>query len=464
MRVVRKAGAAAIAAVALGSIVAGPALAAPSTEVKSPESFLGSASGGALILSIGPNKISAGVSSAFADSALKAVAESSGLLGLPVVGGENAGKVEVIGSGANSTGEKCVTPAALQNLAGIVSLGAGCSSSLAEVTAAGPHALATGTVAKLGVDGASAVRTVDSVLASLPVGITVTDTLDTVLGTASPILQQVNDALPVDLALNDTVNELVTALLNVKTLDVKLGASKSEVTVDGDTVTSVATSEAGQIDILPLGAPSVLPSGIVELKPVVSIIIGSAKATAVYNRSTGVSTPSFDPAIVTVKINTPTTDALSDLLGVVDTRSIVVAPDLSVIPAIAGLAAPCADAPNEMCVLPGTPLETRIALASGRTFTNADGSVGAVADAVKIHALKNIGTLVSALEGGIKLELAHAEAGVGGKPAELVTLTVPDLPRELPRTGGTPWIPIAAVAALTAAIAGRKVLRRSHTS
>jgi hypothetical protein len=111
-------------------------------------------------------------------------------------------------------------------------------------------------------------------------------------------------------------------------------------------------------------------------------------------------------------------------------------------------------------VLPGTPLETRIAIASGRTVTNADGTVGAVADAVKIHALKNIGTLVPALAGGIKLELAHAEANVGGAPAQVLAL--PDLPRELPRTGSTPWIAVAGIGALGMAVITRRVLVRSH--
>jgi hypothetical protein len=184
---------------------------------------------------------------------------------------------------------------------------------------------------------------------------------------------------------------------------------------------------------------------------------------SVYDRVAGTSKPSFDPAIVTIRVNTPTTDALSGKVLNIDLREIKITPDLSVLPTTvaAAVVTKCADAPNEFCVLAGTPLETRIAVASGRTITNADGSVGAVADAVKVHALKNIGATVAQLNGGLLLELAHAEAGVGGRPAELVTVAVPDLPRELPRTGGTPWMPMIGVVGLALAVLTRRVVR-SH--
>jgi hypothetical protein len=438
MGTIRRVGSAAVACLLLSAFVSGPASAQPL------ETFLGNAAGRALGLSIANQSLSLGTSSAAVDSTLKAVAESAGALNVPLLSGSNAGKVEVVGNNTSqSTGEKCATPK-LPLVGDILNVGVGCSSSLAEVKDNNPHALATGTVARIDLNAQT--------LAGTPIK-SLQNVISPVLGggPVDQVLQTVNNTVGTDLKVDDTVDELLNALGSVKTLEIELGASKSDVSAVGNKVTSLATSEAGAIRLLPLG--------VAGLKPVAEIIIGSSSAQAIYDRGTGTSTPSFDPAIVTVRLNTPTTDALSGKIVGVDLREIKIAPDLA-LPAVGALAAPCADASNEYCVLPGTPLETRIAIASGRTVTNADGTVGAVADAVKIHALKNIGTLVPALAGGIKLELAHAEANVGGAPAQVLAL--PDLPRELPRTGSTPWIAVAGIGALGMAVITRRVLVRSH--
>jgi hypothetical protein len=64
------------------------------------------------------------------------------------------------------------------------------------------------------------------------------------------------------------------------------------------------------------------------------------------------------------------------------------------------------------------------------------------------------------LPGGILLELAHAEAGVGGAPAQLITIAAPEVPRELPRTGGPAVLPMVAVAGLGLALAARRTIAR----
>ncbi|MBW3614276.1 MAG: LPXTG cell wall anchor domain-containing protein [Actinobacteria bacterium] len=41
-------------------------------------------------------------------------------------------------------------------------------------------------------------------------------------------------------------------------------------------------------------------------------------------------------------------------------------------------------------------------------------------------------------------------------------MALPEIPRSLPRTGGTPWLPIVGVAGLAAAFLGRRAIVRSH--
>ncbi len=110
-------------------------------------------------------------------------------------------------------------------------------------------------------------------------------------------------------------------------------------------------------------------------------------------------------------------------------------------------------APGEtVTILQGTPLESTITVADGSTTKNPDGSVSSVADGVKLELLKGV-------NGGIVLELAHAEAGAAGSPAVLGSII--DVP-ELPRTGGTPWIPVAGIGAVGLAVLARRVVLSLH--
>lgn len=462
MRTIRRVGGWALAGLVLTGVVGGPAASAE-TQTKSPETFVGSAAGKALHIKIGAQEGTAGLASANLDSSLKAVADSAGTLGIPVVGGDSTTKAAVSGDGTrDQKAEACATPAFPAPLSTVLSVGAACSTSLAEVQGGLPHALGNGKVFKLDVSA----DTVLDQLSALPIS-----QIESVVNQVFGGIDAVNNALNQgsggnvpDLQLNDTVGDLLTALQSTKTLSAALGDSTAEVTTDGTKVISTSTSRGGVIQLLPLGASVVLPDGTVQLKPVVEIEVGSSKAQAVYDRATGKSTPSFDPAIVTIRVNTPTTDVISGItqeIAGVNLQEFKLVPGQPAPPGLpVAVVTKCADAENEYCVLPNTPLETRIAIASGRTVTNADGSVGAVADAVKVHALRNLsgGT---PLDGGILLELAHTEAGVGGAPAQLLTINPPDLPRELPRTGGTPWLPIAGVVALGLAVIGRRAMAKA---
>jgi hypothetical protein len=462
----------AIAGLLLSSFVGGPAAsAAENTELKAAETYVGSAAGQALVLNVAGNGVSAGNSSAKVDSLLNAMAEGQGSLivgqvaALPI-GGTKKVTAKITGDGVHTPAQECATPATPAALASVLSLAVACGAASATVQNGLPKAVGTGTVFDLDVTANNLLNQIEAATPSPLDLASLKPVLDPLLGTIDTINKTVDNldgpgnTVP-DLAVDNTLADLLARLQSTKTLDVRVGASKSEVIADGNLVTSTAISEGGVISLLPVTLP--MADGSLQTKPLVEIVIGSAKAVSVYDRVAGTSKASFDPAIVTIRVNTPTTDALSGKVLNIDLREIKITPDLSVLPTTvaAAVVTKCADAPNEFCVLAGTPLETRIAVASGRTITNADGSVGAVADAVKVHALKNIGATVAPLNGGVLLQLAHAEAGVGGRAAEFVTVALPDIPRELPRTGGTPWMPMIGVVGLALAVLTRRVVR-SH--
>jgi hypothetical protein len=96
-------------------------------------------------------------------------------------------------------------------------------------------------------------------------------------------------------------------------------------------------------------------------------------------------------------------------------------------------------------------LETTISLGAGRTVTDPNsGAVASYADGVSIQLLKGV-------NGGIALELAHAETGVGGQTRlvsqqQQVTPVVP----ALAKTGNDPWLPLAGAGLLFAALGIRR--------
>lgn len=390
----RRIGALAVSAVVAGAFVAGPAGAT------TPETYLGNATATALDLNVLGQSLTLGYSKAEANSLLKAVAEAAGQLLQP----ESTAKAQASGDNQSAKDtDKCATPALPEQLAAILDLSAGCASSITEITNGVPHALAEGTVANIGVSA-------NAVLDAVP---QLNQTIDQVQDALTPVLGNLDTVTSqLGLSLSDTVGQLIDAVQTTQTLAVQLGKSTSDVVTNGNVVTSTASAAGGKIDLLPIGG---LGGG-----PLASIEIGSAKATSVYDRTSGKSTPTFDPAIVRVKLGLPA-------LGTV--QEIPVAPGQSI------------------TLFQGLPLESDIIVGNGSTVTNPDGSVGAVADGVTLNLLKGI-------NGGVRLALATAKAGVAGNPA-VATL---DVPRELPRTGGTPWLPVAGATFVVAAVLTRRFL------
>lgn len=395
-----------MAALAAATALAGAFVVQPaSAQTAKPESYVGSAAGRALDLSVlSLPTVTLGVSTGKVTSLTTSVAEGAGSLGL--VG--STIRAEVANSGTDVKGPACAVPLPIAN---ILNVGLACGSATASIADGNPVSTSEGSVAAIDLSGQNLLDSVAPV----------TDTLtDTVAGALAPVCGLLALACPV----TDTVNDVLSSVLDTKTLEVAAGKSVSSVTTEAGKVTAKATSQGAVITLLPL--PVV--GGVASTEPLASITVGTATATAVYDRATGVSTPTVDPALVTVKLNT----LLTTTLGIPDTISVPIGTSL-IVPGTGG-----------------TPLETEIVAAAGRTVTNADGTIGAIADAVKIHALKGV-------SGGILLNLAHAEAGVGGTVA--VAAPVPVL--ELPRTGGTPWLPLAGVGVLGLAVLVRRFVLRA---
>lgn len=451
MRTIGRLGAAATAGLLLSGLVGGIA----SADTK--ETYVGAAKGHALSLKVGTTDLGTfGVSDSSINSALKAAATGAGAIS-PLA--DTSVKTLVEGADGEQTDAKTGATVSVPGLENLFALEIGKSEATSKIVNGLPTAVSSGQVSGLTLDIQNN-ETLSSTIGSVQTEIQ--PLLDLLGGT----LDSVSDITGVDLAVDDTVDELLTAIATTRTLDVQLGTSTSTVVTSGNDVISTAVSEGGRIDILPLGALEPVTG---EATPVVSIIIGSAKATATYDRLTGKTKDvSFDPAIVTIRVNTPTTDAVGELTQLVgvDPTEIVVAPG-SLVETLAplkdtGIVGPCSDHAQAICILEGTPFESRIILAGGRTVTNEDGSVGAEADAVRIQLVKNIAQLAPQLDvlaGGIDLSLAHAEAGIAGAPAQ-VTPT-PELTRELPRTGGFPMLPASAVGLFGAAIVVRRVLAKA---
>lgn len=383
-----------------GALVAPPATA----QAARPETYLGSAAGRALDLTVlSLPKVTLGVSSAKVTSLLTAVGEGVGSLGL--VG--TLQKAEVANTGSSTLPESCAVPVPI---AGILNVGLACGSASASILDNNPVATGEGSVAAVDLNGQTLLDSVG------PITETVTDTVATAL-------DPVCGLVALTCGVTDTVGDVLTSVLETKTLEVTAGRSTSSVTTGNGKITATAASTGAEIKLLPL--PVV--GGVVNNEPLATIVVGAARATAVYDRAVGSSTPTVDPSLVTVRLNS----VLASTLGI---------PVEVTVPVGQSLVVPGTE---------GTPLETEIVVAAGRTVTNPDGTVGAFADAVKVHALKGV-------SGGVLLALASAEAGVGGTLA--AAAPVPAI--ELPRTGGTPWTPLVGASVLGLAVLVRRVVAR----
>lgn len=405
---IRRLGAAAATALVAGAFIASPAGAAAN------ENYVGSATGTALNLDVLGQKLTLGFSKGKVASTLEAVSEAAGQL-LPA-GNATTSKASVTGTpnGTQEQKDQCgpiSTPAELEQLG--LKLATACSSSLSQIVNGAPHVLSEGSVADFDLSA-------NLILSKVP---QLNETIDQVQSALTPVLGQLDTVTSqLGISTSDTVGTLIDNLQATQTLKVSVGKTVSDVSAVANAVTSKATAAGAQIDLLPVGA---VVNGVSA--PLVSIIVGSANATSTYDRQAGTSNASFDPAIVRVVTN---------LAGALK-QEIAVAPGQTI------------------KLLEGTPLESEIVVGNGSTVKNPDGSVGAIADGVSLHLLEGI-------NGGVNLDLAHAEAGVAGSPAVQDVVEVPRA-AELPRTGGPgPWLPVAGVTLIAAAVVTRRFVLRTR--
>ena len=455
MRSIRRAGVLAAAGILLTAAASGPAGA------QSAASYTGSASGYALKLAVGPQNLTAGSSSATAASDGTGEATGAGLL--------SPAQASTIATAKNPPGEtiaeKCGDDqlnAIETQLQDILKLGLGCGSASATGAGAESTATATGKVAALDLNIAPIAEAIP-VTPQLVAGV---DQLTTSVGTICSALPA---STPLPGICNDTaatVDTLIDSITATSLANAEIGTSTSGVTVNGTSVTSESTANAAVLRIVP--TPNI--DGVAISEPLATITVSRANAKVLCDLGSGSATPSFDPAIVRVKLGGP----LASLIPIPTTTDPipVLGPQIPANPVIAPIVDPTVSyeageltvTPGATIVLfPGTPIETEIAVGSGTSKVDPNGRATASADGVKIHALKNIGAVVAPLEGGVLVNLAHAESA-GACVAATTAQPAPPLletPRELPRTGGTPWVPAAGLAGLAAAVVARRALRAS---
>jgi hypothetical protein len=413
MSMFRRTGAIALSALVVSAFLVIPSPASAQTVQTRAESFIATANARALNLEVLGLKVTVGASGIEMTSAPAAKATGGGVLLAPgtVSTVQTTGPSQVL-----APPKACVLNLPL---AGLLNLQLACGEAKADSTPGAPQAFGQGSVAAIDVGGQQVLALLAPVLDALaPL---LDQVIGTVTGALTPIVGNLLGGLlsqtGTGVDLTKPVSSLVDVIKQATNLaTIKLGNSTSQGLSETGKVSAIATAQGGQIDVLPglaLGGA-----------PLLSIIVGSAKATSVFDRSGGTSTPGFDAAILTVKLGLP-------ILG-----------GLTEIPVKLG---------SPLTLLAGTPLESTISLGAGTTTKNADGSVSSVADGVSIHLLKGI-------SGGIKLELAHAESGIGGQSQLVEQQKIVEPVAQLAKTGNDPWVPMVGFALLLAAFTTRRLV------
>ncbi len=386
------------------------------TVVTAPESFVASSSARGLALSLLGNPITVGVSGAIIDSSPKAQGQGAGVLLSP----GTVAQALVTQAGATQS----PPPACLLNLPllGLLTVATACGQAQATIPGGLPSAGGAGSVAAIDIGGSLLTPLIDAVGAL--VGGTVQSVLTPLTSLLGGLLNPLLSGLGLD--LNSTVQQLLDGLKRATgLLSVRLGSSVSQATTTASKVNATATAQGGEIQVLPglsaVGAP------------LATITVGDARASVDVTRpaareggqAVAVATPSFDAALVRVKLGIP-------LLG-----------NITDIPVSLG---------QPLTLLAGTPLESTIAIGGGSVADGPNGTKVAVADGVSLQLLKG-------LNGGIALQLAHAEAAGGGLSSafSLRQINNPVPQPELARTGGEAWLPMMGALLLLAAYGARRL-------
>ena len=425
MRTVQRVGAIALSALLMTAVLALPASAQQAQTVETrPESFIATAAARGLDLNLFGTRVTVGQSSAMINSTPAAKASGAGV----ALFSGTVSNSEVSGPNQTSTPPK----ACVLNLpvASLLAVELACGESRVTTANGAPSAFGAGSVAGVDLLGTGLIDPLIALLESLLLQLTpvLDQTVTAAVGTVTslnPTLGNLLTGLVGNLGLAPTANvgpvsNLVTGLLDgieraTQLLDVKVGESNSTTATTATAVTATANAAGAQIDLL----PGLTLAG----APLLSIIVGQAKSVSTFDRATAKSTPAFDAAVARVRLALPGAAPI----------------DIPV------------QLNQPLTLLAGTPLESTISLGAGRTVTDPNtGAVASYADGVSIQLLKG-------LNGGIGLELAHAETGVGGQTRltsqqQTVTPVVPSLAK----TGNDPWLPLTGAGLLLIALGIRR--------
>ena len=430
MRTVQRLGATGMAGVVIMAVLALPASAQTQQQTQTQtvetqaESFIATAAARGLDLNLFGTHVTIGQSSAVVSTPSSAKASGAGVA---LVSGTVSTSEVTQPDQTQAPAKACVLSLPVASL---LNLNLACGESRVDTHNASPTAFGSGSVASADIGGGTLLQPVLDLLQSLlnallPV---VDQTVGTVVNALGPTLGNILGPLAGNLGLgsNSTVapvSTLVSSLLDAvkkatSLVGIKLGDSTAQAVTTGTAVTATANAAGAQIDLL----PGVALGG----APLLSIIVGQAKSVSTYDRGTAQSTPSFDAAVARVRLGLP-------LLG-------------------GGVTDIPIQLNQPLTLLAGTPLESTITLGGGRTTKDpATGSVASYADGVSIQLLKG-------LNGGIGLELAHAETGAGGQARLVSQQQIVQPVPALAKTGNDAWLPMAGAGLLLAALGIRRRL------
>jgi hypothetical protein len=241
------------------------------------------------------------------------------------------------------------------------------------------------------------------------------------------------------------------------TVRLAVAPAVADVTSTADAITAHARAEGLRIELLPVNDPGKFDGILQDLSvgdPLLTIIVSEAEGSQTYQRGAAAPDPAVaDSSFVKIKIGPglPILDEqvipLLQDLGLGD----VLAAATGAVQSIPGLSSAeiAADGreivikgPGVFTLLEGTPLETTVVL------SGVDTTTGFSATGAKVHALKGVNS-------GILASLSDI---AGGNAGDVEVLQKVEVPRELARTGATPWIPLAGMVLLGLAIGSRRLV------
>lgn len=296
---------------------------------------------------------------------------------------------------------------------------------------------------------------------------------DTVLDSLTPLVEGLSGS-PVGELVDDSVQTADDLLEKVLGLDttvrVSLAPAYSKSFATDDLIQAEAEANGLNIHLLPVDQIGEFEGLLKDMKvgdSLLSITVSQATGSQTYHRKTEKLDDAIaDASLVRIRIGPGLPLLDKEVATVLDTLGLsgVLAAATGAVQSVPGLedAEISLEDHNREIVIkgPGTfvlakdsLLETIITLSEA-----VGGAGGFAASGVKLETLHK----VPGANGGIKAALADISGGGAGDTNTRV-LGIQETPRSLPRTGGTPVLPIAGMGLLGLALAARRVSRRNES-